>query len=218
MQLDRSYQLNKKILDLFTTGSAELGINLSDVQIQKFSKFVFYLRKWNKIHNLTAISDTQEIITNHFLDSLSVNKYLSGEKIVDVGTGPGFPGLPLAFIFPKKAFVLLDSSQKKTIFLNQIKTHLSIENVRVIKARVESYQTEDKFDHILSRAFSSVEKMANITHHLLRDNGSFLAMKGHISESELSQLPKQYKVINKHKVIVPMLNKNRHILEIKLKK
>ena len=218
MQLDRSYQLNKKILDLFTTGSAELGINLSGIQIQKFSKFVFYLRKWNKIHNLTAISDSQEIITNHLLDSLSVNKYLSGEKIIDVGTGPGFPGLPLALIFPKKAFVLLDSSQKKTIFLNQIKTHLSVKNVRIIKARVENYQTEDKFDHIISRAFSSVEKMVNFTQHLLRDNGSFLAMKGHISESELSQLPKQYKVINKHKVIVPMLNKNRHILEIKFKK
>ena len=113
MQLDRSYQLNKKILNLFTTGSAELGINLSDIQIQKFSKFVFYLRKWNKIHNLTAIFDSQEIVTNHLLDSLSVNKYLSGEKIIDVGTGPGFPGLPLALIFPKKAFVLLDSSQKK---------------------------------------------------------------------------------------------------------
>lgn len=80
MQPDRSYQLNKKILDLFTSGSEELGVDLSDIQIQKFSKFVFYLRKWNKIHNLTAISDAQEIITNHLLDSLSVNKYLNGEK------------------------------------------------------------------------------------------------------------------------------------------
>lgn len=166
--------------------------NIPEHQLQQLDQFLALLSKWNKIYNLTSITKPEEMVTHHLLDSLSISPYLHGDKLIDVGTGGGLPGIPLAITSPGKNFTLLDSNSKKTRFCQQAVAELGLKNVRVVHSRVADYQLGENFDSIISRAFTSLEEMLGQCQHLLAEDGMFLAMKGKAPKSELAELPKQF--------------------------
>ena len=143
---------------------AQANIKISDQQIQQLIDLVNLLNKWNKAYNLTSVRDPQEMLVKHILDSLVVSPYLQGDRFIDVGTGPGLPGLPLAIINPSKQFVLLDSLGKRISFIRNAVRELGLTNVTPVLSRVEEYQPEDKFDGVLSRAFASLKDMTDWCH------------------------------------------------------
>jgi 16S rRNA (guanine527-N7)-methyltransferase len=173
------------------------------------------LHKWNKAYNLTSVRDPDAMLVKHILDSLVVSPHLHGERFIDVGTGPGLPGLPLAIINPDKQFVLLDSLGKRINFIRQVIQELGLTNVTPVKSRVEEYQPDVGFDCVLSRAFASLEDMLSWCHHLPSEQGSFLALKGQYPEQELAQLPANIRLVACHELRVPELEGERHLLEFK---
>jgi len=205
-----------KLEDLLRSGVEAQSIILSDEQITLLLNYLQLLHKWNKAYNLTAIRDPEQMLSLHLLDSLSIIPFVSGENIIDVGTGPGFPGIPLAIFYPERKFTLMDSNGKKTRFLFQVKNELGLENVTEIQSRVEAYQPTQQFDAITSRAFTSLSDMVDKTSHLLKNNGRFYAMKGQYPHEELRGLPKHYNVVASHPLQVPGVNGERHLIEIAL--
>ncbi len=178
-------------------GAAQLGVALTDAQAEQLLAYLALFHKWNKAYNLSAIRDPEEMLHKHLLDSLTIAPQLLAEaadRIIDVGTGGGLPGIPLAILAPHKAFTLLDSAGKKTRFLTQTAHSLGLENVAVENCRVESFQPEQPYDIVLSRAFASLIDMVSGCKHLLSDTGAFWAMKGVVPEDELSELGTCYKV------------------------
>ena len=150
--------------------------------------YLSLLKKWNLAYNLTAIRDPEEMVGKHILDSLAILPWLRGNRIIDVGTGAGLPGIPLALARPELNFVLLDSNGKKTRFLNEVKRQLSIKNLEIVQFRVENYRPSQGFDTVLSRAFSSLTQMIQWTQHLVARDGIWLAMKGRQPDMELSEI------------------------------
>jgi 16S rRNA (guanine527-N7)-methyltransferase len=193
-------------------GSVALGITLSDGQQRMLLDYLELLLKWNKAYNLTAIRAADQMVCKHLLDSLAIARYCSGQRLIDVGTGAGLPGIPLAIIFPERDFHLLDSNGKKTRFLFQVKTTLGLDNITVHHARVESFAPAELFDVVLSRAFASLLDMVSSCRHLLRDSGSFLAMKGSYPEQELAAVQGQASVQSVHSITVPGLDEQRHLV------
>ena len=197
------------------TGLRELNLNCSPLQLEKLLKYLELLQRWNKAFNLTAIRDPLQMVRLHLLDSLAIHPYVQGLKsIIDVGTGPGLPGIPLAILNPEINFTLLDSNGKKTRFLFQAINELKLTNASEINHRVEAYQPNQLFDAVISRAFSSISDMLNQCDHLVSDQGCFLAMKGKKPDSELSQMSKAYKVIEVSEVNVPLIDSERHLIKI----
>jgi len=197
------------------TGLRELNLNCSSLQLEKLLKYLELLQRWNKAFNLTAIRDPLQMVRLHLLDSLAIHPYVQGLKsIIDVGTGPGLPGIPLAILNPEINFTLLDSNGKKTRFLFQAINELKLTNASEINHRVEVYQPNQLFDAVISRAFSSISDMLNQCDHLVSDQGCFLAMKGKKPDSELSQMSKAYKVIEVSEVNVPLIDNERHLIKI----
>ena len=196
-------------------GLRELNLNCSSLQLEKLLKYLELLQRWNKAFNLTAIRDPLQMVRLHLLDSLAIHPYVQGLKsIIDVGTGPGLPGIPLAILNPEINFTLLDSNGKKTRFLFQAINELKLTNASEINHRVEAYQPNQLFDAVISRAFSSISDMLNQCDHLVSDQGCFLAMKGKKPDSELSQMSKAYKVIEVSEVNVPLIDSERHLVKI----
>jgi len=195
-----------------TEGISALGLNVSEAQSDLLLKYVALLYKWNKAYNLTAIRDPEAMITRHILDSLSIAPYISAKRCLDVGTGAGLPGIPLAILFPDKQFGLLDSNGKKTRFLIEAQMQLKLANISVHTARVEQFQSDVLFDGILSRAFASLLDMVNGCQSLLSPEGKLYAMKGVFPEGELSQLPKHFIVEHSHVLSVPAVDEARHLL------
>ncbi|MCW8387289.1 16S rRNA (guanine(527)-N(7))-methyltransferase RsmG [Fluoribacter dumoffii] len=154
------------------------------------SEYLFLLNKWNLAYNLTAIRDLESMIGKHILDSLAILPWLKGNHIIDVGTGAGLPGIPLALARPEFNFVLLDSNGKKTRFLQEVKRQLNLKNVEIVQFRVENYHPTQGFDTVLSRAFSSLQQMVQWTQHLIADDGIWLAMKGRNPDIELNEMQK----------------------------
>lgn len=152
------------------------------------SDYLFLLNKWNSAYNLTAIRDTEAMVGKHILDSLAILPWLKGKRIIDVGTGAGLPGIPLALARPEIDFVLLDSNGKKTRFLNEVKRMLHLKNLEIVQFRVENYHPAQGFDTVLSRAFSSLAQMIQWTQHLITDEGIWLAMKGRAPDTELKEI------------------------------
>lgn len=181
----------------------------------KFLTFLQLLQRWNKIYNLTAIRDLREMIWLHIIDSLSINKFLHGDNIIDIGTGAGLPGIPLALINPEKKFTLLDSNSKKTRFLTQVVLELGINNIEVVHARCEDFTPVQLFDSIVSRAFSSIEDMLLKTQHLLAPHGKFIAMKGHYPKDELATIPASFKIEGIQPLKIQGLDAERHVIFIK---
>ncbi|MBT5388343.1 MAG: 16S rRNA (guanine(527)-N(7))-methyltransferase RsmG [Porticoccaceae bacterium] len=192
-----------------------LGIECTADQVDKLLVYLEMLEHWNKAYNLTAIRDPMQMIDLHLLDSLAILKYIEkSEAVIDVGTGPGLPGIPLAIMNPKKSFTLLDSNGKKTRFLFQVIAELGLDNVQEVNSRVELFTPEVLFDTVLSRAFSSIPDMLHNCDHLIFASGCFMAMKGKNPQSELSKIEKAYKVDELHRLDVPGVDGERHLVKI----
>ncbi|WP_162045246.1 16S rRNA (guanine(527)-N(7))-methyltransferase RsmG [Vibrio taketomensis] len=192
---------------------AQTDLTVSERQREQLVGYVELLNKWNKAYNLTSVRDPQEMLVKHILDSIIVSTHLQGERFIDVGTGPGLPGIPLAIMNPEREFHLLDSLGKRIRFIKQVVHELKIENVTPIQSRVEEYQLEDKFDGVLSRAFASMVDMVEWCHHLPKaDTGRFLALKGQLSQDEIAELPEWCCVTDIKPLKVPQLEGERHLV------
>jgi 16S rRNA (guanine527-N7)-methyltransferase len=193
------------------TGLSALSLSLSKEAQDKALAFLDLLEKWNQAYNLTAIKTRQAMITHHLLDSFALAPYLKGHRILDVGSGAGFPGIPLALYFPNKVFTLLDSNGKKTRFLAQVKSALSITNIEIVQKRAENYQTAHCFDAIIFRAVKPIPEMLKKTQHLCCKDGQTLAMKGSYPTEELDSLDQAFAV---QALTVPGLDAERHVIII----
>jgi len=186
----------------------------------KLLQFVALLHKWNKTYNLTSIRNPEEMITLHLLDSLVMLPFFSAEtgieRVLDVGTGGGIPGIPLAICLPEIDFVLMDARGKKIRFIQTAIAHLGLKNVQAVHARVEDYHIENhqQFDRIISRAFASLEDMLRLCQHLCHKNGKFLAMKGQIPEEEIAQLPEGFRIEGINELKIFGLDAQRHLIQI----
>ncbi|MDH2998295.1 16S rRNA methyltransferase G [Pasteurellaceae bacterium LFhippo2] len=190
---------------------AQAEISLTDQQKQQLVDFVKLLDKWNKAYNLTSVRNPDEMLVKHILDSLVVSKHLQGNNFIDVGTGPGLPGIPLAIANPDKQFVLLDSLGKRITFIKNALRELGIKNVTPVLSRVEEYQ-EQQFDGVLSRAFASLNDMVDWCYHLPNENGHFYALKGVYQQQEVSEIEKAVNLIEVIPLNVPELVGERHLV------
>ncbi|MCP5166087.1 MAG: 16S rRNA (guanine(527)-N(7))-methyltransferase RsmG [Pseudomonadales bacterium] len=198
-------------------GCDALGLECDAGHRQQLLAYLQLLHKWNAAYNLTAVRDPEQMVTRHLLDSLAVAPYLPAGNAIDVGTGAGLPGVPLAIVFPQRQFALLDSNGKKTRFLFQVKTALSLDNMQVHHQRVESFQPSGSYDVVLSRAYASLRDMVSSCRHLLAPGGRFLAMKGSLDPGELEQVAASCEVLAVHALAVPGLNEQRHLLDLALR-
>ncbi|EIP7312470.1 16S rRNA (guanine(527)-N(7))-methyltransferase RsmG [Salmonella enterica] len=193
----------------------EAGISLTDHQKTLLVAYVDMLHKWNKAYNLTSVRDPAEMVVRHILDSIVVAPYLQGQRFIDVGTGPGLPGIPLAIVLPDAHFTLLDSLGKRVRFLRQVQHELRLENITPVQSRVEAYPSEPPFDGVISRAFASLNDMVSWCHHLPGEKGRFYALKGQLPEDEIASLPDEFSVEFVEKLRVPQLEGERHLVIIK---
>jgi 16S rRNA (guanine527-N7)-methyltransferase len=195
-------------------GARQLGVQISEGQRDQLLAYLALLSKWNKAYNLTAVRNTAEMVSRHLLDSLSVAPYvqLGGTRWLDVGSGGGMPGIPLAILFPERHFTLLDSNGKKTRFLTQVKLELKLANLEVVHSRVEQFAPAQPFTGITSRAFSSLEDFSNWTRHLGDRDARWLAMKGVQPDDELQALPGDFELERCLVLKVPGCQGQRHLL------
>lgn len=199
------------------SGIASLGLEVSAEQQQRLLDYLALLHKWNKVYNLTAVRDPQQMVSHHLLDSLAVLPHLWPRRWLDVGCGGGLPGIVLAVMRPDWTFTLLDSNSKKTGFVQQAAIELGLRNVQVHCGRVEQWQPEQKFDGIVSRAFAEAADLVSLTRHLLAPDGKWAAMKGE-PEMELAKLPAGIEVERVITLHVPKLEAARSLVVMGVKK
>ena len=197
--------LKKKLINLID----QTDLSITSQQIDLLIHYVEMLNKWNKAYNLTAVRDPSEMLIKHIMDSLVVSPYLVGNTFIDVGTGPGLPGIPLAIINPDKQFDLVDSLGKRIRFLKQVQFELKLTNIQPIQSRIEEYN-EKKFDGVISRAFASLQDMLTWCKHLPNQQGSFYALKG----SDLDVIPEGFTLKQHIKLTIPELNAERRLMII----
>lgn len=193
-------------------GVAALGLALPAGAETTLLAYLALLDKWNRVYNLTAVRDAERMVSHHLLDSLAAVPYYKGEAVLDVGSGGGLPGIPLAIARPELRVTLIDSIAKKTAFLLQAKAELGLGNVQVITSRVEDFRPDAQFDVITSRAFSDLKEFVTLTRHLLKPGGCWLAMKGLLPHEEIATLPGWVKVSANHELAVPGLEASRHMI------
>ena len=194
-------------------GLAAMGIVLPAPERARLAQHLELIAKWNRVHNLTAVRETDQMVVLHVLDSLAALPHLEGaETILDVGTGPGLPGIPVAIARPDARVTLLDSSHKKCAFLQQAKTELALDNVTVVCDRVEKWQPEAKFDAVVSRAFSDLGDFVTQARHLVAPGGRLLAMKGVYPFDEIARVPVTHRVARVLELHVPKLDAKRHLV------
>ncbi len=201
-------------------GVAALGISLSEGSAVRLLQYLELVEKWGKVYNLTSVRKPEEMLSRHLLDSLAVLPHIAGPLVADVGSGAGLPGIPLALARPDWYVVLFESNQKKAVFLQQVRIELGLKNIKVIGERVEGYSPREKFDTVISRAFSNLSIYVQLAGHLCKEGGkggAIVAMKGESPEEELKQIPEQFTVNRIFPVIVPGLNAKRHLVFIKRK-
>lgn len=204
----------ESMLATLKSGAEELGVPLSDDAARKMLRVLDELDEWNQKMNLTAIRDRPQQLTKHLLDSLSVVKHLHGSRVIDIGTGAGFPGLPLAIALPEMHFTLLDSTAKKLKFIEHVSALLALENVETVHSRAEAFQPKYRYDVVISRAVGAVDTFVKWTGHLCVGGGRLLAMKGRYPTDELTKLPSGWKLATVHRLSVPGLDEERHLVEI----
>lgn len=198
------------------TGIESLGIGVSEQQLDQLLSYLKLFSKWNAAYNLSAVRNIEEMVSRHLLDSLSIAPFIQdGERWLDVGSGGGLPGIPLAILFPERHITLLDSNGKKTRFLFQAKTELQLDSLSVVQSRVESYQPTQTFDLVFSRAFASIGELLTSCAHLVTDGGHFFAMKGQYPEEELRDVKKPFTVEHCSPLQVPGETAARHLVVIR---
>lgn len=195
-------------------GCEQMAMPLPEIAVQRLAAYVALLERWNRAYNLTAVRRPEDMVIWHILDSLAILPWLRGPRVVDVGSGAGLPGIPLAIARPECAFDLLDSSGKRTRFMTQAVLQLQLRQVQVIRCRVEEYQPAELFDTVLSRAFGSLAALLNSAGRLCAPAGRLLAMKGKRPDEELLKLPEGYKVIEVIRLSVPGLDAERHLIHL----
>jgi len=193
-------------------GIAALGLTLPDGAEAKLLAYLALLDKWNRVYNLTAVRDAERMVSHHLLDSLAAVPFFQDETVLDVGSGGGLPGIPLALARPELRVTLIDSIAKKTAFLLQAKTELDLKNLQVVTSRVEDFRPETGFDVVTSRAFSDLKEFVTLTRHLLNPGGRWLAMKGLYPHEEMALLPAGVKVSADYVLRVPGLEASRHLI------
>ncbi len=198
-------------------GLAALQIVMPEASQARLIRYLGLIEKWNKVHNLTAIRDPEQMLAHHLLDSLAVLSHLrTAQSLIDVGSGAGLPGIPLAIARPELEVTLLDSSHKRHAFQQQCTVELGLENVTAIHSRVEDYRNKSGFDVVISRAFSDLGEFVGAAGHLCASGGKVLAMKGLYPHQEIVNLPEGAQVVRVTELKVPGLDANRHLLEIKV--
>ncbi len=202
-----------ELVEQLAAGRRALDIACSPDIDAKLLHYLGLLQKWNRVYNLTAVHDPREMVTRHLLDSLAIASYMVG-RVVDVGTGAGLPGIPLALVLPQLQFVLVDSNAKKTRFVVQAVTELGLDNVDVVCERVEEFKPSQAFDTLVVRAFAPIADVLAVSSHLCANHGRILIMKGKNPKQELASVPAHYKVMDVHAVRVPGLNAKRHLVVI----
>lgn len=193
-----------------SVGIAELGLDVALEVQQQLLRYLVLLQKWNKVYNLTAVRNPHDMVVLHLLDSLSVLPYVREGRLLDVGSGAGLPGIVLAIVRPSLQVTTIDTVQKKTIFMRQVKGELGLKNLEVVHARVENYKPELAFEQVISRAFSEIGLLVRLTQHLIAPSGRWLAMKGLVPKQEMEAVNiVAESIITLH---VPFLGADRHLL------
>ena len=210
-------ELERDIRQMLIKGAEQMSVTLSETQIENLLAYIREFDKWNKAYNLSAIRDIRQMVARHLLDSLSVVPWFQQTKrnianVIDVGTGGGLPGVPLAIMFPETKFTLLDSNGKKTRFLFHVKTLLELNNVSVENSRVEEFVPAEKFDVVISRAFASLQDMTDGCGHMLKIGGVFAAMKGLFPQDELQPIAETIALLETIKLNVAETEGERHLL------
>jgi len=194
-------------------GVAAMGAPLPAGATQRMEQHLQLVEKWNRVHNLTAVREAAQMVVIHVLDSLTLLPHLGGAKrVVDVGTGAGFPGIPLAIARPEVSFTLLDSSHKKCSFLEQVRAELGLKNVQVVCERVEQWKPQAPFDAVVSRAFAELSDFVTQSKHLAAPGARFLAMKGVYPFEEIARMPSTHRVAQVVELAVPTLDAKRHLV------
>jgi 16S rRNA (guanine527-N7)-methyltransferase len=197
-------------------GIAALGIDLGERAIATCAEYLRLIEKWNRVHNLTAVREPEQMVVLHLLDSLTILPHLSDARsILDVGSGPGLPGIPIAIARPELDVTLLDSSHKKTTFLQQARADLGLDNVQVVCERVEQWHPARTFDVVVSRAFAELGDFVTQAQHLVAPGGRMLAMKGIYPHDEIARLPATHRVSGVEELRVPKLEAKRHLVVVK---
>ena len=199
---------------ILVVGAKEQGITLEPAQTAALLRLIAELREWNQRFNLTGITDPEDMVRKHLLDSLSVQPHLHGKRIADVGTGAGFPGLPLAVINPGREFALIEATGKKARFVRHAADAMELKNVDVIPARSEDWRGPAPYDIVLTRALGKLEQFVRVAGHLCAPRGRMLAMKGRRPDSEIAALPPGWRAVAVHDVQIPGLPAARCIVEL----
>ena len=202
----------RELHSILASGLEALSLDLTNDQKQQLVEFVLLIDKWNKAYNLTSIRCPNQMMVKHILDSLAIVPHLTGDNIIDVGTGPGLPGMPLAIAFPDKTFTLLDSLGKRVRFMTQCVHTLKLTNVTPVNSRVENHVGEKPYDIVLSRAFASLKDMLHWCEHLVDSDGQFLALKGQFPQKEIDEVSDHFLVSDTKNITVPNLDGERHLV------
>ena len=206
---------NEQLEQQLAQGLVALGLELPTDVHQQLLHFIRLLAKWNKAYNLTAIRDPTEMVTKHLLDSLAILPYVRGREIIDVGTGPGLPGIPLSLVCGNDHFTLLDSNSKKTRFVTQAVMELGIRNVTVVQSRAETYKPAHPYDVVIARAFAGIKELLQRVQHLCAPGTRVIAMKGQYPEDEMEGWPTGFTCESVEKIFIPGLQAERHIVLIR---
>jgi 16S rRNA (guanine527-N7)-methyltransferase len=194
-------------------GLRAMAVDLPSPDRDRLAAHLRLIEKWNRVHNLTAVREPEQMVILHLLDSLSLLPHLGGAAtLIDIGAGPGFPGIPVAIARPDIQVTLLDSSHKKCAFLEQAKADLALANVEVVCERVEQYKSEERFDIVVSRAFADLSDFVTLSRHLVAPGGRLLAMKGVYPFEELARVPASHRVAEVIELAVPNLEAKRHLI------
>jgi len=204
-----------KLNDILMQGSDALSLAVSAQQAEKLIGYVERIDKWNKAYNLTSVRDPEQMMVKHILDSIAVAPFIEGKRIIDVGTGPGLPGIPLSVMLPESSFTLLDSLGKRVRFMKQCAFELDLKNVTPVHSRVEDHKPDHPYDIVLSRAFASLKDMLHWCEHLVDSSGVFVALKGQFPQSEIDEVSDHFRIESVKALSVPDLEGERHLVNIR---